>query len=470
MPSMDNTSPSRRQLLINGRRVRVSDLIEADLLRPGTQLFYQRRLYEEPYEATVTERGRLRLVDGREFATPSRAGAVVSNQDAVAGWSAWRVGVDGPSLHDLRQRLLRMAAEEPADPTEELPVAEATAARHRFEMLNEFQKKAEVGEPETLTVRQLLALWGFEDRDRAATIQIDADLANHGLATAPDFRAVSLDRTVRMVLTSQVESVAAASAPMAPADVDTVEVTVDEESSVDIGLTLGNLLPEDATLAYVSPTASYDEAITAMELNDYSQVAVLANPFTLHGAVSWKSITQARNTNPDAPFSEAIDRDVKVFDYNKRLLDVLPTLQQDEFIFVKDYDRKISGIVTAADVVRKYDDTATPFFLIGEIDQELRQLIQGAFDEETARQACVAANLSFKSFDHMTMGQYQAVLANEDCWEQLGWKLHRKSFVARLDQIRQVRNKVMHFNPDPVKALDVAKLRHFLDLIRRYNR
>jgi hypothetical protein len=50
----------------------------------------------------------------------------------------------------------------------------------------------------------------------------------------------------------------------------------------------------------------------------------------------------------------------------------------------------------------------------------------------------------------------------------LGWPLDRSQFVKRLDEIRQVRNNVMHFNPDPPKPADVAKLRNFLRLIRRY--
>jgi hypothetical protein len=68
----------------------------------------------------------------------------------------------------------------------------------------------------------------------------------------------------------------------------------------------------------------------------------------------------------------------------------------------------------------------------------------------------------------MTVGQYKAVLGNPDCWQQLGWPLDQAQFVKRLDEIRRVRNNVMHFNPDPPKPADVAKLRIFLDVIRRY--
>ncbi|AEB45396.1 CBS domain-containing protein [Micromonospora maris AB-18-032] len=301
-----------------------------------------------------------------------------------------------------------------------------------------------------------------------ATAQVEADLANHGLTTSPDFRAVNLDRVIQVVLLQDHE----ASESDADDTAETSSPNIGElgEESVDIGLTLDNLFPHRMSLVSVAPTATFEEAITAMELNDYSQVAVLANSHTLYGSVSWESIAAAKHRDPGASFGDAIDRRARdrVFDYDTRLLDVLSTLQQHGFIFVRDDQRKISGIVTAADVVRKYDETATPFFLIGEIDQELRHLIVNTFDEETVRQACGGAHLSFKSLETMTMAQYQAVLNNANCWEQLGWPLSRGLFIERLDEIRRIRNNVMHFNPDPVRASEMAKLRNFLRLIQAY--
>ncbi|MEV4544742.1 hypothetical protein [Micromonospora echinaurantiaca] len=466
---MSNGQPRpRRTHLLNGRRVRISDLIDANLLKPGDELFFQQRIGDPPHEATVTERGRLRLSDGRDFSTPSKAGAVVAKRRAVAGWSAWQVGIDGPTLHQLRLQLLRdVAAEVNAD--QETSREETAAVQRRFGTLEAARAQAEAGEPRTMTVREFIGLWDLEDRDRIASEQIDADLANHGLATVPDFRAVSLDRTIRIdVLPEDGVGDGDTEAPDDSGEATAPEVN---EESVDIGLTLDNLFSHKMSLVSVSPSATFEEAITAMEINDFSQVAVLANAHTVYGSVSWESIAAAKHRDPEASFSDAIDRRARdrVFDYDTRLLDVLGVLQQHGFIFVRDDQRKINGIVTAADVVRKYDETATPFFLIGEIDQELRQIIANTFDEETVRQACLAARLTFKSLDSMSISQYQAVLANEACWDQLGWPLDRSLFIARLDDLRKVRNNVMHFNPDPVRPSEVAKLRHFLKVIRRYS-
>lgn len=453
---------TRRELLINGRRVRIYDLIKAGLLSVGQELTYQQRIGETPHRAVVTARGRLALPDGREFSTPSGAAKAAARVIAVAGWIAWRVGSDGPTLDQLRQKLMASVAAEVIHDSTAPADTDADAVRSRLARLNEARERAEAAEPVTLTVRELLKLWSFEDRDGVTTAAIQADLDNHGLTTVPDFRAVSLDRVVRLVTLSE-PSDEPSSAVLTSADRIETEVDDTNETAADIGLTLGNLLSEDHKLRSVSPSTSFQGVITAMQLDDYSQIAVLEDDHTLVGAVTWKSIAEAKHHNPEASFQAAIDRTAKVFEYNARLLDVISTLKVDGFIFVRDFDGAISGIVTNADVVNKYDETATPFFLIGEVDQELRQVVRNMFDEGIIPNTGIA----FTSADNLTMFQYQRVLNDPACWAHLDWPVDQALFLSRLDEIRKVRNSVAHYQRDPVKPSDVERLRHFLKLIRK---
>lgn len=457
-----NPPRTRREVLLNGRRVRISDLKNAGLLDEGAVLYYRQYIGSMPHQATVTARGRLRLADGREFDTPSGAAAAVADVTAVPGWEVWRVGPNGPLLGELRLRLIKSVAAEVTDRQE--PQAEAVG--RRMTALENARQAAETGTPTAMTVRELIGLWGVEDRDSEAAPQITTDLANFGLTTVPDFNAVDLDQTVRVLRFGMAQPPAADGTSDGPEETTS---GVDEEPGSAIGLTLGNLLPSRARLISVTPTSTFDEAITAMELDDFSQLPVLANPHKIHGVVSWKTITKARAQNPEATFSDAIDPDVQVFDYDRRLIDVLHVLLEYEFIFVKDHERKIAGIITAADVVQTYHQTATPFILIGEIDRELHQLILSTFDEATIRDACIRAGLTFRSVDKMTMSHYQAVLGDESCWNGLGWRLERRRLVNRLSEIREIRNRVMHFSKDAVRDGDVGMIQNFLRTIRRHN-
>lgn len=120
-------------------------------------------------------------------------------------------------------------------------------------------------------------------------------------------------------------------------------------------------------------------------------------------------------------------------------------------------------------MVHAYGELATPFFLIGELDQVLRQVISRTFTLEEVASLCNSdGSRMIRSFDDLGVGDYQRVLENPDRWAKLGWPLDRAAFTTRLDQLRELRNDIMHFDPDPLPLDTVEKLRNFLKLLRKY--
>ena len=151
--------------------------------------------------------------------------------------------------------------------------------------------------------------------------------------------------------------------------------------------------------------------------------------------------------------------------YDKELIDVLPELQRTGFVFVRDQENVIAGIVTTTDVVQAYGEMAMPFFLIGELDRSLRRVI--------ARNLCLEQVIALcrrpvRSFDELSMGDYQRVLEDPGTWAGLGWPLDRSTFIERFAEIRHIRNDVMHFKPDPPPAGTIERLRQLNSLLRRY--
>jgi Restriction Enzyme Adenine Methylase Associated len=91
---------------IEGRRVRLSDLIEAELLNYGDDLVWHRPRLGTTYRAKVGELGGIILEDGREFASPSVAAVRAADLPAYDGWYAWRVEQrGGETLNELRKEL-----------------------------------------------------------------------------------------------------------------------------------------------------------------------------------------------------------------------------------------------------------------------------------------------------------------------------------------------------------------------------
>lgn len=91
---------------IEGRRVRISDLMDAGLLAAGQSLVFHRPRIGATYNASVTEDAGIKLEDGRTFSSPSRAAMEAADMPSYDGWWAWRVGTpDGELLHHIRVRL-----------------------------------------------------------------------------------------------------------------------------------------------------------------------------------------------------------------------------------------------------------------------------------------------------------------------------------------------------------------------------
>jgi CBS domain-containing protein len=447
--------------------VKIRDLVDAGLLEAGTILVLDRPQVGESFQVTVTETGQLQLPDGGQAGSPSRAIKDLTGK-SVDGWYAWRTADKGESIDDLRQQLLQQVVRHESN----AGAAELEARQDEF--LDSALEAAEAGSPRQVTVRELIGMWGARVRDFGVNERVDADLINRGLTTRPDFRAVTLDGTVSVIPTTQMPSDESSAiiedkkplpllAPLA-----LPPITADDEVAWDHGLTIGNLPSASKTVSSVTPDATFAEAITLMIIEDYSQLAVLSGPRNLKGAVSWKSIAKARNANPDAKLSEAIFRAAEVL-YTADLISALPLIQSREFVFVLGADRSVTGIVTVADVVEVYGQMASPFFMIGRIDQRLRRLIEATFLLKKIIALCDPnGERDINRCDQLTMGDYQRILENTDCWDKLGWALDRKLFCARLNEIAQVRNNLMHFNNDPIPDDIVAKLQNFLDLLQEY--
>ena len=340
------------------------------------------------------------------------------------------------------------------------------------EFLQSAKKAAESGSPDRMSVRELIGIWGAPGRDFGVNERVDADLGNHGMTTKPDFRAVTLDDTVAVVLTTERATDETPTSPVEDAmDLEATPpqiIAAVSEGSWDHGLAIGNLPSASKKVCSVKPDATFEEAITLMLTEDFSQLAVMTSPRELKGAVSWKSIAKARNANPGAKLSAAIVK-AEAVPSTADLISMLPVIQHQEFVFVHGPDRSITGIVTLADVVQAYGQVASPFFMIGRIDQSLRRIIEDTFTLKTITPLIDPDDLrGISSYGRLTMGDYRQILGNPECWAKLGWPLHRKVFCDHVEKIAKIRNNIMHFNNDPLPGDVLSMLQNFINLLQDY--
>ena len=135
-------------------------------------------------------------------------------------------------------------------------------------------------------------------------------------------------------------------------------------------------------------------------------------------------------------------------------------------MLVRGGDRTITGIVTATDLSYQFGQLAEPFLFVGEIEGHLRNLIHGKFRLDQLRDASDRKRPIEGSAD-LTFGEYCRLLENKDNWELLNLNIDRAVFIEHLKSIRDIRNNVMHFNPD---GLDEAQRKAIRNVARFFDR
>ncbi|MEV0168768.1 CBS domain-containing protein [Nonomuraea fuscirosea] len=303
--------------------------------------------------------------------------------------------------------------------------------------------------PVELTVRDLLAKWDVKIRNFNTVPRITADLAKAGLMCDPVFDEVDLNTVVCI------------SAEDLPAG----QNEMDDQSGLSFphaALLFSDITSANHEVTSIPPDATLAQARAVMMDHGYSQLPVITDAGALVGAVSWERIGHIQAAAPNAELSDVIDRHPNIVKINDDLLKKIPIIYESGFVLVRDHDDDICGIVTTADLTEQFRLLAEPFFLIGEIERRIRRCIDKTFSAEDFQ--CVGKSVT--SANDMTFGQYVRFLRTEGIWPQLGWQIDCNLFTERLDHIRQVRNEIMHFRPDPLTSKQRERLQSFTTWMR----
>ncbi|MGH7705196.1 MAG: hypothetical protein ACRENY_04950 [Candidatus Dormibacteria bacterium] len=334
----------------------------------------------------------------------------------------WNLAPDsGPTIGQRRAALLARAAA--ADPTE----------------------------PERISIRSLLALWGAQRRGYQVVAQVSRALKVAGLTTEPPFTQGGMDDIVKLEHLSR-------------------ETPVDSEAESvvrSVGVRVGSLPSATGKLVTVAPQDTIQRAQTLMLLHDYSQLGVIQSKYDRPLAITWESVAKALLREAAISFVHQATVDAPVVSPQAELLDSIPDIVRVGFVFVSGPAPGLPGIVTTADLSQQFADLAGPFMLLSEIELRLRNSIGTVFSAaEMSNVADSAEGRSVASVDDLTLGEMLRLLEPPEQWERLRWQLDRKEFVNALHRVREMRNEVMHFSPDPLEQTELGDIRAFLKCLR----
>jgi hypothetical protein len=379
--------------------------------------------------------------------------------------------------------------------------------------LQQIASQLERGEqPEPVTVRTMLEWFGAERRGSFITTNIRAALDEFGLRTEPDFRDIYIDSEISFhtapdasVLPEEKSAPAsvrepasaksdgaAASEPAVetavPASVEVVAPTLSTPSSplaTPVGISdptfrigtlkSANLKAAGKSLIRVSPNDTVAQAVTLMMAHNVSQLPVLQGERDVKGVVTWRSISMylcLMQGTPNDQVRHCLVSPAQVSTADSYLFAELPRVVEHDYVLIRDAQQVITGIVTPNDLSLQFRDLTEPFLLLGEIENYVRIVVdRGSFTlSELSALQDEGDKRDIKGAADLTLGSLLRLLQDPQNWGRLKLSIDRKSFVEDLDEVRKIRNDVMHFRPDPLPPAKLQTLRRFAHFVQELKR
>jgi predicted transcriptional regulator len=371
------------------------------------------------------------------------------------------------------------------------------------------------GKPRRMTVRGLLAAIGQERRGKHVSKALRTLLRRSRLKVEPDFDSVHIDAEVTLTIGPKLgrpfkerngdpsgdQTTPQEKSEFAQASVEaqtTVNCDADrllvpqEEPGGDPTSELENavLVCDDSTetdsafeerevivtvrqgipaLAQPPLQLRRNEAIFSAltQMNDQNLALLIVTNGTrgmVEGILSWQSYGKAMLSGKQCQtVGDCLSRDFGEVREDKPLFDAVREVIRHGVVVVRARDGTLCGVVTQRDAAEVFVDLAEPFLFLGQIENHLRELVKRMrlpkaellklVDERDAARADRTTKV-----DNLTLGELIRAIENPANWDRLGLNHDRTIILQRLHRVRDIRNKVMHFDADPLLPSDKSYL------------
>lgn len=215
-------------------------------------------------------------------------------------------------------------------------------------------------------------------------------------------------------------------------------------------------------LISVTRDSTIQEATTLMILHKFSQLPIMNGSREVEGVISWRSIGKAMALGKQCVKVSDCRDSITVLDYEEPLFNAVKFILDEEVVLVRQKDKTICGIVTATDIGEKFISMAEPFLFIEQIENHIRGLLDRKFTPEDINTFTAVHQekpKEIKSLSDLTFGQYVRLIEDPKKFEKLKLNVDRGLLAKQLEQVRKIRNDVMHFNPDAISPQSLDLLR-----------
>jgi len=299
-----------------------------------------------------------------------------------------------------------------------------------------------------MSPRDFLAYFYCEKRTKGNTRRIDSYLEKNNIETLPNYKNTYIDGEI--ILKHK--------------DKATSKTESDPVQRINI-LSSANKPP-----VTIPRDAKIQNATTLMLMHDYSQLPVMSNPTTVAGFITWESIGSAvTNGIKSNDVKDYLIKNFSILPYDTPLLEAIKTVISKGFALVQKRDKTLTGIVTIADISSQFLLLTEPFLLLEQIENLIRLLLDKKFLVEDLKQFTTneKEGRKIEFIDELTFGEYIRLIENPDNWDKLKLKIDRTTFIKQIDKIREIRNDIMHFDPEGITIEQKESLKNMANFLMK---
>ena len=303
-----------------------------------------------------------------------------------------------------------------------------------------------------ITPRELFRYFNMDKRTKVNRNIVNDFLNENQVEVVPDYMTMEMDETV------------------------TLRHKKLARSKKDIEPIKKIQLLESANIPPVTVTreANLKEAITLLMMHDISQIPVVSGSRTVQGVISWETIGHGHANGIESDLvKDYIQNDVTILDYETPLLDAISDILKKGFVLVQQSDKTLCGIVTMTDISKQFLIVSEPFLLLEQIEHHMRQILDGKFYINELKEYCQIGDIerNIEYIEDLSFGDYIRIIEKPEHWDRLQLNIERSHFIKHLDKIREIRNDIMHFDPDGISAEqkeDLIKMARFLSEVVKF--
>lgn len=327
----------------------------------------------------------------------------------------------------------------------------------RSEFIELVKKVKKEAKPESLTIRNLLWTFGYYEKRTSGNVwRINEYLKKEKMIVVPNYQGGWVDQLIELK------------------EMDRARIksgNESEEEKFDPINRLSVLKAASQIPVSIPRDASLEKAYHLMWKNEFSQLPVMNNDREILGIVSWQSIAKGLIAKKNSScVKDFMTHDYKILSATTPLFDAIKEVIKSEMIFVRGKESKIYGPITPFDLNEEFMEQIEPFILLEQIENFIRLILHDKIVLEDILKLLTITdtNRRIESISDLTFGEYQKIIEYSENWDLLGLPFIKSDFTNELDQIRKIRNGVMHFHPDKVSEVDLNHLRKMSRFLMDY--